>query len=180
MAGAVSRSPRGVRVVAILALLVGTLAVGATPVRAATVEFGRPSIDGSFGTGLVASQPVTLAGAVGRVEVLLTTADSPAPLVSEVTIPVAGGATTLQHTIGGPDAHILPNTPIGRAGGSPLMASPGSGPRSAPSSRDDRFEWKTLRGDVVRVHWYEGDQAFGSGRCGSASMRSRRPPSCSA
>ena len=26
---------------------------------------------------------------------------------------------------------------------------------------DDRFDWKTLRGDVVRVHWYEGDEAFG-------------------
>ena len=26
---------------------------------------------------------------------------------------------------------------------------------------DDRFDWKTIDGDVVRVHWVEGDQAFG-------------------
>ena len=26
---------------------------------------------------------------------------------------------------------------------------------------DDRFDWKTLDGDVVRVHWVEGNQAFG-------------------
>src|SRR6185369_11143182 len=26
---------------------------------------------------------------------------------------------------------------------------------------DDRFDWKSLNGDVVRVHWVEGDQAFG-------------------
>ncbi len=161
MAGAVSRSPRGVRVVAILALLVGTLAVGATPVRAATVEFGRPSIDGSFGTGLVASQPVTLAGAVGRIEVLVTTADSPAPLVSEVTIPFAGGATTLQHTIGGPDAHILPNTPIRVRWRITSDGITRIGPEIRTVVTDDRFDWETLRGDVVRVHWYEGDQAFG-------------------
>ena len=73
MAGAVSRSrSRRAAWSRILALLVGTLAVGATPVRAATVEFGRPSIDGSFGTGSSRRQPVTLAGAVGRVEVLVT------------------------------------------------------------------------------------------------------------
>ena len=26
---------------------------------------------------------------------------------------------------------------------------------------DDRFAWATLKGDLVRVHWYQGDQAFG-------------------
>ena len=25
---------------------------------------------------------------------------------------------------------------------------------------DDRFQWQTLEQDLVRVHWYEGDQAF--------------------
>jgi hypothetical protein len=27
--------------------------------------------------------------------------------------------------------------------------------------KDDRFDWQTVRGDIVRVHWYEGDRAFG-------------------
>ena len=36
-----------------------------------------------------------------------------------------------------------------------------SGRRSSIAYEDDRFDWKTLDGDVVRVHWYEGDQAFG-------------------
>jgi hypothetical protein len=27
---------------------------------------------------------------------------------------------------------------------------------------DDRFDWKTLTGNVVRVHWYDGSQAFGA------------------
>ena len=33
--------------------------------------------------------------------------------------------------------------------------------RSRHVYADDRFDWKTLDGDVVRVHWVEGDQAFG-------------------
>ena len=165
MAGAVSRSPaRSLRLVAILALLRSARWPSARRRSRAATDRVRPAVDrcGSFGTGLVASQPVTLDGAVGRIEVLVTMADSPAPLVSEVTIPFAGGATTLQHTIGGPDAHILPNTP----GPSPLADHlrrhrPGSVPRSRTVVTDERFDWQTLRGDVVRVHWYEGDQAFG-------------------
>jgi hypothetical protein len=25
---------------------------------------------------------------------------------------------------------------------------------------DDRFEWRTIEGEIVRLHWYNGDQAF--------------------
>ena len=33
--------------------------------------------------------------------------------------------------------------------------------RSRETYSDDRIDWQTLEGDVVRVHWYEGDEAFG-------------------
>jgi hypothetical protein len=33
------------------------------------------------------------------------------------------------------------------------------GPVGRVTVEDDRFEWQTLEADLVRVHWYEGDQA---------------------
>jgi uncharacterized lipoprotein YbaY len=156
------RSARSLRVAAIVGLVLGSVGLAATPVQAATVEFGRPSITGSFDSGVVASQPVTLQGSISRIEVLVTMADNPAPLVSEVTIPFAGGQTTLQYTLGGPDAHIMPNTPVAVRW---RITSPDGTTRIGPEVRtvvtDERFDWQTLSGDVVRVHWYKGDRAFG-------------------
>ncbi len=34
------------------------------------------------------------------------------------------------------------------------------GPVGQVTVTDDRFQWQTLEQDLVRVHWYEGDQAF--------------------
>jgi hypothetical protein len=147
--------------VAVIGLVLGASGLVAPPARAATVDFGRPSITGSFDTGVIASQPVTLTGAISRIEVLVTMADSPAPLVTEVTIPFAGGETTLQHTLGGPDEHILPNTPVRVRWRITADGTTRIGPEARAVIADDRFDWQTLTGDVVRVHWYEGDRAFG-------------------
>ena len=155
------RSARSLRVAAIVGLVLGSVGLAATPVQAATVEFGRPSITGSFDSGVVASQPVTLQGSISRIEVLVTMADDPAPLVSEVTIPFAGGQTTLQYTLGGPDAHIMPNTPVAVRWRITSDGTTRIGPEVRTVVTDDRFDWQTLSGDVVRVHWYKGDRAFG-------------------
>ncbi len=152
---------RSLRAVIGVAVLAGMSGVAALPVRAASAEFGRPSIEGSFDTGVVATQPVTLDGTPERIEVLVTMADSPAPLVSEVPVPSGSGETTLRHTLGGPDAHILPNTPVRVRWRITTDGIARTGPEARTVVSDERFDWKTLRGDVVRVHWYEGDQAFG-------------------
>ena len=155
------RSGRSLRLAAIVGLVLGSVGLAATPVQAATVEFGRPSITGSFDSGVVASQPVTLQGSISRIEVLVTMADNPAPLVSEVTIPFAGGQTTLQYTLGGPDAHIMPNTPVAVRWRITSDGTTRIGPEVRTVVTDERFDWQTLSGDVVRVHWYKGDRAFG-------------------
>ena len=143
-----------------LVLFAGLVGIGASPVRAASVEFGRPSIDGSFDTEIVAKQPVTLDGDIQRVEVLVTLADSPGPLVSEIAIPSAG-QTTLSHALGGPDAHILPNTPVRVRWRITVDGVTRIGPQARTVVADERFDWRTIEGDVVRVHWYDGDRAFG-------------------
>lgn len=140
--------------------VVGWAVLGAAPVRAASVEFGRPSIDGSFDSGVVARQPVTLDGTVQRIEVLVTLADSPGPIVSEIDIPSATD-TTLSHELGGPDAHLLPNTPVRVRWRITVDGVTRIGPEARTVVADERFDWKAIDGDVVRVHWYEGDRAFG-------------------
>lgn len=150
---------RASTLVAALALAFGALGSSADTVAAAT-EFGRPTIEGTFGGDIVATQPVTLDGAPDRVEVLVTIAGGPAPHVSEVTPPSGGGPATLRHDLGA-DGHILPNTPISVRWRLTADGVVTLGPEARTVVADERFDWRTVSGDVVRVHWYEGDQAFG-------------------
>jgi hypothetical protein len=152
---------RRVRASVLAALAVAFAAIGpaAGSVSAATPEFGRPTIDGSFGSEIVATQPVTLDAAPDLVEVLVTTANGP-PLVAEARSPAAG-STTLRYSVGGGDGHILPNTPVSvrwrvTADGVTTLS-----PVARTVVDDERFDWQTVRGDVVRVHWYDGGGAFG-------------------
>lgn len=133
-------------------------------VAAADVLFGEPTATSTFETGVAFTQPITLTAAAARVELLVTTADASGPLVVELPPPSGTGAVTLGSTLDpSVDGHILPNTPL-RAQWrvTTVGASEGIlGPEVAIVYRDDRFEWRTVSGDVVRVHWYEGDAAFG-------------------
>ena len=150
---------------AILALAGMTViaSAGAAPVRAADPVFGEPTIDATFGQGVELTQPVTLDETPGRVEVLLTYADPDRALVVQLPVPTLTGATTLRHQVSvGADGHILPNTPISaRWRITPDDGDPVLGPSVATVYADERFEWQTVRGDIVRVHWYEGGAAFG-------------------
>lgn len=133
-------------------------------VAAADVVFGEPTASTTFETGVAFTQPITLAAAADRVELLVTTADASGPLVVEVPPPSGTGSVTLRSTIDPTaDGHILPNTPMRAQWRVTTAGSAESivGPEVAIVYRDDRFEWRTVSGDVVRVHWYEGDAAFG-------------------
>lgn len=170
----------------VLRLLVGAgllaVAIGwgsAAPVLAADPDFGKPTIDGAFGEGIELTQPVTLDTTPSRVEILIATGDAQGPLVVEAPPPTATGAVTLRYRLDvGTDGHILPNTPVrGRwrltydeGGGTTRSVT---GPEVATVYDDDRFDWKTVRGDIVRVHWYEGGQAFGERalRIGEAAVK---------
>jgi hypothetical protein len=141
--------------------LAATLLVA--PVHAADPDFGTPTIEASFSGGISISQPVTLDGSPFRVELLLRYADAPGPLVIEIPGPISAGQTTLRYTVSEDDGHILPNTPVeARWRITPTAnAEPVTGPSAEDVVEDDRFDWQTVVGDVVRVHWYEGSAAFG-------------------
>jgi hypothetical protein len=130
-------------------------------VQAAGPSWGDPTLEGSFDKDLVAAQPVTLDAAPDRVEVLLTAADDPAPLVAEITPPSRAGFQRLEYTVASADAPFLPNTPVRIRWRITTDGVVDVGPEVRTVVTDDRFDWRTVNGDIVRVHWYKGDQAFG-------------------
>jgi Peptidase MA superfamily len=136
----------------------------ATAIAAGFASFGVPTASGSFGEDIQFQQTVTVTEAVSRAELLVTYADAIGPTVYEVA--VAGGPGPLQLSYRLPvatEGDLLPNTPLTGAwrvfpanGGDPVV-----GPDVALTYADERFDWRTRSGDVVRVHWYEGSDAFG-------------------
>jgi hypothetical protein len=121
-------------------------------------------MESTFGEGVEFRQPVTLGERPGRVELLVTYAEAPGPEVIDVAAPAGTGPTTLRYSLGvAADGHLLPNTPISarwrivpQGGGEPTV-----GPAVSGIYDDDRFDWQTASGEIVRVHWYEGSRAFG-------------------
>lgn len=150
-------------VVAALGLLVGLVPMADA---AAPATFGTPTATSIFGSGVAFTQPVTLSKQIGRVELLLTFADAIGPTVIVVPIPPGAGSSTLNYKLdtSGTD-HLIPNTPMiarWRLVGADDPTEIALGPDVRVVYADDRFEWKTVSGDLVRVHWYKGDAAFGA------------------
>ncbi len=153
----------------ILALaMTSALLLGVAPVAAAAdlADFGTATATSDYGTGITFEQPVTVTQPLRRLELLLTFADAIGPTIIEVPNPPTSGAATLRHVLKteGSD-HVLPNTPI-VARWRLVAADPSAGTETGPEVRvvyeDDRFDWRTDAGDIVRVHWYEGSAAFGA------------------
>jgi hypothetical protein len=158
------------RLILRLAAIVATaaLALGQAPVvgAASWAEFGTPNATSSFETGMQFEQPVTIDRPLARVELLLKVSNLIAPLVIPLLPPTGTGATTLSHLVGPEDdGHFLPNTPV--VARWRLIASDDPtdveiGPEVRITYADDRFDWRTRAGALVRVHWYEGTDAFGA------------------
>ncbi len=133
----------------------------AAPTLAATFE--TPRATARFGVALTFEQRVRVDEAPARVEILLDFPGALGPHVVEVPAPrPSGGAIDLRHVLDLADAHIVPNTSIGARWR--LVAADGStqtGPRTSVRYEDTRFAWRTRAGTTVRVHWYEGSNAFG-------------------
>ena len=153
---------RLVRFAAASVLVVLALA-WASPVAAADpVTFGTPTADSTYGTSIEFDQPADLASVPQRVELLLRNPSSIGPGVIQVDPPTRAGNQTLHFALELADGHIVPNTTftaqwrvIDRDGKAWV------GPEISETYSDTRVDWRTLDGDVVRVHWYDGGDDFG-------------------
>jgi hypothetical protein len=149
--------------------LLGALAVGITlllplagPVQAADVRFGTPESSAAFNKRITFTVPLTASGPVERVEIRMQFPGALGPYISVVE-PPPGGSGELTHVLdltGG--GHIVPNTTFDvtwaaypSGGGDPVLSEP-----LRVRYADTAHDWRTLEGDLVRVHWYDGSEGF--------------------
>jgi hypothetical protein len=150
--------------VAIGMLGVAAMLLGVGPVLAADpVAFGEPTASSTFGKSVEFEQPVTLGVTPARVDLLISTPGAIGPDVMPLADPVSSGSSTLRYSLDLSNGQTVPNTTfttrwrVVDAGGKSWL-----GPAVQQTYVDDRFDWKTLTGLLVSVHWYKGDQAFGA------------------
>ena len=144
---------------AALGLVIGLAAPAAL---AADVSFGTPSATATFGTGVTFVQPVNVSGTVRQAELLITFPTALGPLVHVAPVPSGTGALTLR---GGwsiaTDGHLVPNTPlVARWRITSTSGVPVEGPPVTVLYQDTRLAWQTITGPLVRIHWYQGTEAF--------------------
>ena len=127
-----------------------------------SVAFGAPTASSTFGQSIEFKQPVTISGIPQRVEILVTTPGAIGPSVVSLPDGTTAGTSTLDYRVDLAAGHVVPNTTFtARWRVTDDAGTTWLGPPVRHTYDDDRFGWKSLTGDVVRVHWVEGDQAFG-------------------
>jgi len=137
----------------------GLGAVG--PVAAAGSTFGAPTATSTFGASVVFNQPVNLATVPDRVEILILAPGAIGPTVSQVAVPGAG-TRTLRFVLSLATAHLFPNTTLSASWRLVFGTQAVVGPSVSVTYADTRFAWRTQTGLIVRIHWYQGDAAFGA------------------
>lgn len=156
---------RVTRAVACLALVIGaalTALAGPGAVAAADVTFGRGQGTATFGDAIELSIDVLSTADLERAEILLTFPDALGPQVADVPLPSSGGGRLRFRWDLAEDGHLVPNTTLeARWRVTPVDGEPVLSGVTRIRYADTRFDWRTIEGDVVRVHWYEGGEAFG-------------------
>ena len=155
----VSKARRRLGSVLITWLIFLTAALPTSAAEPAT--FGSPSATSTYGQRIAFSQPATLDGRPKRVEILVEFPSAPGPQSIEVPNEAAG-STTLRYELPVASGSILPNTRLtARWRVTAPDGAASVGPAASVTYEDTRFDWKTRSGNLVRIHWYEGTEAFG-------------------
>jgi hypothetical protein len=148
------------RLLAALLLAAATLLPAASPAFAADITFGRPEATAVYRDGITFSVPMTVSTPLERLELRLTYPGAIGPFVE--TVPVAPGGTQSYRLDLSGGGHLVPNTTIAAVwaaipagGGEPVLSD-----AVTARYRDTDQAWRTLRGDLVVVHWYAGDEGF--------------------
>ncbi|MGI8928199.1 MAG: peptidase MA family metallohydrolase [Candidatus Limnocylindrales bacterium] len=74
---------------------------------------------------------------------------------AEIDVPSSMDCTCFFDGQSPPNSHIEFQFRVRGADGTTTL-----GPVGLIAVTDDRFQWRTIEQDLVRVHWYEGDEAF--------------------
>lgn len=179
----VARPIRGIVVAGLAGLAIGVTSlapgawVGSAAAATGWADFGTPTASSTFATGVSFTQKVTIERALARVELLVTVAGAGGPTVITLPAPIGTGTMTLTHRLDpAVDGYMAPNTPLIARWRLVSAIDPSDvevGPEVRVTYADDRFNWRTEAGALVRVHWYEGTDAFGARalKIGEAAVR---------
>lgn len=140
---------------ALVAMLLPAVALAADP------SFGAPTATSKFLTGVTFRQPVSNLAAGSLVEIVIDQQGSSTSFVAVVR-PGSGASQTLGYVLELPSGAAVPGTTFTARW---RLTAPNAesvlGPPVSVVYADDRFAWRTVSGDIVRMHWYEGSAAFG-------------------
>jgi hypothetical protein len=142
--------------------LAGSGAVSDGVSRAASpssVVFEQPTASASLGASLQITQTFHSPAAPTRVELLSHLPSDPILSVSQALVANVNG-DLYSATINDPSFE-MPNTTFDYRFRVTLPdGSVDISPESSVTVQDTRFQWQTLEGTIVRLHWYDGDQSF--------------------
>ncbi len=145
-------------------LLVAAVLAGApAAARAAGVTFGEPRAKVAYDQSIVFSVDVTSDVPLERVELRLRFPDSLGPLIVDVPAPSGTGTHALSYELDLTGAgHLVPNTPIVAtwAAFPTADAEPVTSPDDTIRYRDTTHDWRSVEGDLMTVHWYQGSRDF--------------------
>jgi hypothetical protein len=146
--------------VAFVVALVAWAAIGsgAAAVLGASITFGTPTATSTFGKGVDFNQPYTGGGTFSEVDIVITYPGGYGPSVIQLENP---GASSFDYLLDTSSGEIQPNTQL-LAHFEVVLAdgTVATGPDIRVTYADDRFQWQTMVGGIIRLHWYEGDDTF--------------------
>jgi hypothetical protein len=145
---------------AVLLVLGGALsALAPAAVRASGVVFEEPQARAVLGQAVSFWEVFRSPVAPLRVELVTRL---PGAVESEVRLAEVSGEGPAYRAAVEITEHVRPNTSFVYH---LRVTLPGDavalGPQGQVTLVDDRFDWRTARGQVVTIHWYEGSDAFG-------------------
>ncbi|MBX3029250.1 MAG: hypothetical protein KF809_03755 [Chloroflexi bacterium] len=126
--------------------------------RPPEVIFDSPSATGSLTTPIVFTTTFQAPEEPIRVELLTRLAGGTSDLVREAAVSrePSGAWTATVSQVG----FTPPNTRYEYRFRAVTPDGPVTGPTGELRIVDDRFDWRTLEGDGITLHWYAGDDAF--------------------
>ncbi len=145
------------------ASLVALLAAAAFAPRVLAAEptFGVATATETFLESITLEQQASLPSGVHRLEAYVRVGGSRVTFLGDMPSP-GTGQHTLRYAYPTPAGAVYPNTRVQL--GFRVTLDDGTVVDSPPATiryEDTRFDWKTIDGDIVRVHWYAGTDAFG-------------------
>jgi hypothetical protein len=150
------------RRVAVVALVLLAAFAAAAPVAAAAPTFGQATAVAKFLESITVEQPASLPSGVHRVEAYVRVGGSGVTFLADVPNPGAGDHL-LHYVDPTPSGAVYPNTRVQL--GFRVTLDDGQVIDSPPATiryEDTRYDWNTMEGDLVRVHWYAGTKSFGA------------------